>query len=118
MLLDVQILIVKLCRHLRLHRQAIFNHHPSSQESDARHESELRRQEGEFESRLQSGAREAEAALEAARSEAAEEVKGRMEGERERALRAQAERLERKNKQVRLHHGGFELWIGIQLDSR
>ena len=43
---------------------------------------------------------EAEAALEAARSEAAEEVRGRMEGERERALRAQAERLERKNKQV------------------
>ena len=34
------------------------------------------------------------------RAEAAEEVRVRLEGERERALRAQAERLERKNKQV------------------
>ena len=38
-----------------------------SQESDAHHESDLRRQEGEFESRLMSEAREAEAALEVAR---------------------------------------------------
>ena len=32
-LLDVQILIVKLCRHLRLHRQATFNQHSSSKVS-------------------------------------------------------------------------------------
>ena len=56
----------------------------SSQESAARHEGELG------------------SAVEAAKSEAAAEVRARMEAERERALRAQAERLERRNKQVRL----------------
>ena len=53
--------------------------------------------------------------MDAARSEAAEEVRGRMEGERDRALRAQAERLERKSKQVRAlglgMHRGFDLDI-------